>query len=89
LHPVSGPLDFGVAPKRLNAKHNLMTRSITAKQKVKKPMGRPPTGKTPMVGFRLEPEIRRRVELWAKKHGLKFSDAARQLLEIGLDHADT
>jgi antitoxin component of RelBE/YafQ-DinJ toxin-antitoxin module len=40
-----------------------------------------------MVGVRLQPAVRRRVEAWAKQSGLKFSDAVRVLLDIGLEHA--
>jgi hypothetical protein len=64
-----------------------MDRSITAKQKVEKRMGRPPTGKTPMIGLRLPLEVRKRIEAWAEQKGLSFSDAVRQLLDIGLEHA--
>jgi hypothetical protein len=52
-------------------------------------MGHPCTGITPMVGLRLHPEVRRRVEAWVKENELSFSDAVRQLLEIGLELANT
>jgi hypothetical protein len=65
-----------------------MARSTIAKQKPKKNVGgRPRTGITPMVGVRMKPETRHRIEALAKRSGLRFSDAVRVLLEIGLEHA--
>lgn len=51
-------------------------------------MGRKPTGKTPVTNFRLPPEKRRQVEAYAKKRGLSYSDALRELIDIGLMNAD-
>ncbi len=38
-----------------------------------------------MIGLRLRPEVRQRIEAWAENNGTTFSDAVRQLLEVGLD----
>jgi hypothetical protein len=51
-------------------------------------MGRKPTGKTPVTNFRLPPEKRRQVVEYAKKRGVSYSDALRELIDIGLLHAD-
>ena len=52
-------------------------------------MGRKPTGKTPVTNFRLPPEKRRQVEEYAKKRGISYSDALRELIDIGLLNADS
>jgi hypothetical protein len=38
-----------------------------------------------MIGLRLRPEVRQRIETWAQQNELRFSDAVRHLLEVGLD----
>jgi hypothetical protein len=59
-----------------------MKKAISAKQKI----GRPPTGVTPMIGFRAEPSLRAAIEKWAKQQSdePKLSDAVRRLVELGL-----
>jgi hypothetical protein len=52
-------------------------------------MGRKPTGKTPISAARLRPDQRKQVEEYAKKKGMSFSDALRELIDIGLLHADS
>jgi hypothetical protein len=61
-------------------------KSISAKQKSDKKVGRPATGITPMVGVRLPAEARREVERWAKQRDDKpsLSEAIRRLVELGL-----
>jgi metal-responsive CopG/Arc/MetJ family transcriptional regulator len=55
--------------------------------KRKKP-GPPPSGRTPIVGFRLDAGIMSRVDAYAKKHGHETRTAAiRQLIEHALDAA--
>jgi hypothetical protein len=68
------------------AKHKLMKRSISAKQKKR---GRPATGITPMIGIRLSPDKRKAVEAWAKTALDKpsLSEAVRRLVELGLASA--
>jgi hypothetical protein len=60
-----------------------MSKSIAAKQKRR---GRPATGKTPMIGLRASPELRRAIESWAKRQGdvPVLSEAIRRLVELGL-----
>jgi metal-responsive CopG/Arc/MetJ family transcriptional regulator len=56
-----------------------MKPSINAKQKKR---GRPATGKTPMIGLRLSPEVAAAVDAWAAKHGLGSRSAAiRQMID--------
>jgi hypothetical protein len=59
-----------------------MKKAISAKQK----LGRPPTGVTPMIGFRAEPDLRSSIEKWAERQSdkPKLSDAIRRLVELGL-----
>jgi hypothetical protein len=56
------------------------------KRKPKK-IGRPATGKTPMIGMRLAPETRKAVEAWARKQAdtPSFSEAVRRLIDRGLE----
>jgi hypothetical protein len=48
--------------------------------------GRPPTGVTPMMGFRADPSLRATIEKWAKQQldKPKLSEATRRLVELGL-----
>jgi hypothetical protein len=47
----------------------------------RKGRGRPATGKTPMIGLRLDPGITSQVDAFASKHGYDSrSDAIRHLL---------
>src|SRR5215211_2843343 len=60
-----------------------MKKTISAKQKS---VGRPPTGVTPMMGFRADPVIRAAIVRWAEKQPdmPSLSEAIRRLVEIGL-----
>jgi hypothetical protein len=59
-----------------------MKKAISAKQKI----GRPPTGITPMMGFRADPVIRAEIVRWAEKQPdmPTLSEAIRRLVELGL-----
>jgi len=50
--------------------------------------GRPPTGKNPMVGVRIHPELRKQIEAWAKAQPTKpnLSEAIRSLLHHALQN---
>jgi hypothetical protein len=52
----------------------------------KKKLGRPATGRDPTMSLRMPPEIRSRVENWAKTQDKKFtlSKAFVHLVELGL-----
>ena len=52
----------------------------------KRPIGRPATGKAPMMGFRADPVIRASIVRWAEKQPdmPSLSEAIRRLVEIGL-----
>jgi hypothetical protein len=66
-----------------------MAKKSTISVKPNSRPGRPPSGgRTPIVGLRLRPEIRRRIEKWAAQNGLTFSTGMRKLLEMGLDTAE-
>jgi hypothetical protein len=58
---------------------------IEAAHKPKK-LGRPATGKDPMMGFRAPPELRDAVDKWRKRQPGRpsLAEAIRQLLERGL-----
>jgi hypothetical protein len=60
-----------------------MKKAIPAKQK---PIGRPPTGVTPMMGFRADPVIRASIVRWAENQPdmPTLSEAIRRLVELGL-----
>jgi hypothetical protein len=60
-----------------------MKKAISAKQKR---VGRPPTGKTPMMGFRATPLLRASIVQWAVRQpdAPKLSEAVRRLVELGL-----
>lgn len=64
-----------------------MTKATEVKPKVKKRMGRPPTGRDPIVGVRMPPVKRKEIETWAADQEDKpaFSEAVRRLIDIGLD----
>jgi hypothetical protein len=52
--------------------------------KRKKP-GPPPTGRTPILGVRLDPDIRSKIDEFATRKGYEtLSDAVRHLLERAL-----
>jgi|tagenome__1003787_1003787.scaffolds.fasta_scaffold20977496_3 hypothetical protein len=52
----------------------------------RKAMGRPPTGVTPLMGFRADPKIRAAIVRWAEKQSdmPTLSEAIRRLVELGL-----
>ena len=52
----------------------------------KRPIGRPATGKAPMMGFRADPVIRASIVQWAEKQPdmPTLSEAIRRLVELGL-----
>jgi hypothetical protein len=60
-----------------------MKKAISAKQKR---VGRPPTGKTPMLGFRATDDLRGKIVHWAEfqPDAPKLSEAVRRLVELGL-----
>jgi hypothetical protein len=60
-----------------------MKKAIPAKQK---PVGRPATGITPMMGFRAEPALRAAIVRWAENQPdmPTLSEATRRLVELGL-----
>jgi len=59
--------------------------SIAAKPKKR---GRPATGKDPMVGLRLSPELTRAVDSWAEERNLTRSEAIRTMIERALSSHD-
>jgi hypothetical protein len=52
----------------------------------KRPIGRPATGKAPMMGFRADPVIRASIVRWAENQPdtPTLSEAIRRLVELGL-----
>lgn len=64
-----------------------MKASKKVKPAKKKP-GRKPTGKDPIMGLRVPPGIRRRVERLAKQEGLTLSKAILSVLEKHLPKGD-
>jgi hypothetical protein len=60
-----------------------MKKTTPAKQKV---IGRPPTGITPMMGFRASPVLRASIVRWAENQPdmPTLSEATRRLVELGL-----
>lgn len=56
-----------------------MAKSISVRQK-KRGRGRPPTGKRPLVSFRLSEEEIARVDAWGKQRELNRSDAIRAMI---------
>ncbi|MBI3700590.1 MAG: hypothetical protein HY242_09140 [Afipia sp.] len=60
-----------------------MKKATTVKQKR---IGRPPTGITPLIGFRATDEMRAAIEKWAGRQSdkPKLSEAVRRLVDIGL-----
>jgi hypothetical protein len=59
---------------------------MAGKPQIKKKGGRPATGKDPMIGVRVPPEMRREIEAWAARQpdSLSFSEAVRRLINRGL-----
>lgn len=58
-----------------------MKKSISVKPKR---VGRPPTGKDPLVGARFPEEAIALIDAWAKANTTTRSDAIRRLVELGL-----
>jgi hypothetical protein len=58
-----------------------MAKSIAVKPKKR---GRPATGKDPLVGIRIQPDLIARIERWAVGNDVSRSEAIRRLVEKGL-----
>jgi hypothetical protein len=58
-----------------------MKKSIIVKPKR---IGRPPTGKDPIVGVRFPKEAIAEIDAWAKASKTTRSEAIRRLVELGL-----
>lgn len=41
-----------------------------------------------MFGFRIDPEVRRRLRIWSIQHDVAVAQVARELIEILLDEHD-
>jgi hypothetical protein len=52
-------------------------------------MGRKPTGKAPTTSFRITDAQRRKVEEYAKKKGISYGAALRELIDMGLIAAES
>jgi hypothetical protein len=61
-----------------------MAPSISVRQK-KRGRGRPPTGKRPLVSFRLSKEEIARIDAWGEQRDLSRSDAIRAMITQVLD----
>ena len=55
------------------------------KKDMPKKVGRPATGKDPMIGFRSPPSLTARIDDYAVQCGLKRAAAIRRLVEEALD----
>jgi hypothetical protein len=62
---------------------------VIAMKKTKK-RGRPPTGARPMIGFRADPTLTKRIDHWAKRQTDKPTrgEAIRRLIIDALDRAE-
>jgi hypothetical protein len=63
---------------------------VIAMKKTKK-RGRPPTGARPMIGFRADPALTKRIDHWAKRQPDKHlprGEAIRRLLTYALDRKE-
>jgi hypothetical protein len=71
---------------RYRAGHKLTLLISLFFDKHQKRVGRPPTGQTPMMDFRANPELRSAIEGWAEIQHDKssLSEAVRRLVELGL-----
>lgn len=58
-----------------------MAKSIAVKPK----RGRPATGKDPLVGVRIPPDLISRIDQWSTSNGTSRSEAIRRLVEKALD----
>jgi len=62
----------------------MASKSIKVKPK-KRSRGRPATGKDPLVGVRLPPEMIKQIDTWAKREGVTSrSEAIRRLVDQSL-----
>ena len=41
-----------------------------------------------MFGFRIDPEVRRKLRIWSIRHDIAVAEVARELIEIFLDEDD-
>ena len=44
--------------------------------------------KSTMFGFRIDPDVRRQLRIWALQHDVAVAEVVRQLIEILLDEGD-
>lgn len=44
--------------------------------------------KASMFGFRIDPEVRKQLRIWALQHDVAVAEVVRQLIEILLDEGD-
>jgi len=58
-----------------------MAKSIAVKPKKR---GRPATGKDPLVGVRIHPDLIARIDKWASRDDVSRSEAIRRLVEKAL-----
>lgn len=56
---------------------------VSIKDKPKK-RGRPATGKDPLVGVRMPPELTEQIDAWAEKNEHSRASAIRHFVELGL-----
>ena len=61
----------------------ILKSTMSIKDKPKK-RGRPATGKDPLVGVRMSPELTKAVDAWAKKNAHTRASAIRYFVEVGL-----
>lgn len=57
---------------------------MSTPQKPPKKVGRPSIGVDEWLGVRVSPELMAEIDAWAEAHNVKRSEAARQLLALGL-----
>ena len=59
-----------------------MSSSIAVKPKKR---GRPATGRDPLVGVRLPPDVVERIDAWANERGVNRSEAIRAMIVAALE----
>ncbi len=62
-----------------------MAKSVKVKPKKR---GRPATGKDPLVGARLPPDLIKAIDAWAARYETTRSEAIRRLVELALAGSD-
>jgi hypothetical protein len=62
-----------------------MAKSVKVKPKKR---GRPATGKDPLVGARLPPDLIKAIDAWAARNETTRSEAIRRLVELALAGSD-